>query len=217
MTKKKESCFKIQSAKSLFMITFCYLIHKLCAISFFISSSLKLSWKTNQNKKSNIEMEKKKTAPLSHKRWNFFFLLTREDGKRLFVQRKTTPSNNLRTSVPFIWLTLSAYNLHRILFTIFTSKEKWDFPLPLNDNFKIHLTQLTFCVKTLFLLLLLLCTVDFLSCGVLSKSRDAAISPIPVEAIEPLDPNRWLVTKTGPNKTSSFPWGHGRGRRRGGW
>lgn len=120
------------------------------------------------------------------------------------MQRKTTPSNNLRTSVPFIWLTLSA-TIYIGFFPQYLHPKKWDFPLPLYQNFKIHLTQLTFCVKTLFLLLLLLCTVDFLSCGVLSKSRDAAISPIPVEAIEPLDPNRWLVTKTGPNKTSSFP------------
>lgn len=44
---------------------------------------------------------------------------------------------------------------------------------------------------------------------VLSQSRDAAISPIPVKAIEPLDPHSRIVTKIGPN-AASFPGGGGR-------
>lgn len=44
-----------------------------------------------------------------------------------------------------------------------------------------------------------------LSC-ILGESRDAAILPIPVKAIETLNPHRWFIPKTRPY-TASFPRG----------
>ena len=40
--------------------------------------------------------------------------------------------------------------------------------------------------------------------GFSCQGRDAAVSTVPVEAIEPFNPNRWAATKTASN-TSSFP------------
>lgn len=47
-----------------------------------------------------------------------------------------------------------------------------------------------------------------LEMGFLGEGRDAAILPIPVEAIETLNPHRWFVPKIRPH-TASFPGGCG--------
>ena len=85
--------------------------------------------------------------------------------------------------------------------TIFTLA-KGSLSFPPHENSKIPLIttyRSAICFSSSFL------TMYFVENGVLSQSRNAAISTIPVKAIKPLNSHHWFVSKICPNQ-SSFPW-----------